>query len=147
MLEIRTELEIHATPEQIWNILTDFTTYAEWNPFIRSIQGVAEPDKRLKVSIQLGEEKPMQFQPKLLICDTNKELRWSGNVVLPGILDGEHYFQIVPLASAKVCFIQGEIFSGLLMPFFQRKLENGTKAGFVAMNLALQARAELTRAN
>ena len=37
--EIKTEIVIHATPEKIWKILTDFGNYPQWNPFIVSVTG------------------------------------------------------------------------------------------------------------
>jgi hypothetical protein len=52
MHEIRTEMEITATPEQVWSILLDFPSHPEWNSFIRRIEGLPEPGKRLTVSIQ-----------------------------------------------------------------------------------------------
>jgi uncharacterized protein YndB with AHSA1/START domain len=32
MRELRDEIEIEATPERVWEILTDFAAYPEWNP-------------------------------------------------------------------------------------------------------------------
>lgn len=37
--EIKTEIQIDATPERVWEILTDFDAYPTWNPFIKSITG------------------------------------------------------------------------------------------------------------
>jgi hypothetical protein len=84
----------------------------------------------------------MTFRPTVLMARPNQELRWRGRLLLPGIFDGEHYFQIVPITPARVRFIQGEKFSGILVAFAKSSLEGGTKAGFVAMNQALKTRAE-----
>jgi hypothetical protein len=40
--ELHTEIEIAATRERVWSILTDFGAYPRWNPFIRSIDGAPE---------------------------------------------------------------------------------------------------------
>ena len=37
MKEIKTEIIINSKPEKVWNILTNFEKYPEWNPFIKSI--------------------------------------------------------------------------------------------------------------
>ncbi len=84
----------------------------------------------------------MTFRPAVLKVIPNSELRWLGHFLLPGIFDGEHYFQITQLGPHRVRFVQGERFSGVLVPFAKSSLDGGTKAGFVAMNQALRSRAE-----
>jgi hypothetical protein len=142
--QIRTEIEIEANAERIWSILMDFPSYPDWNPFVRSIQGVANRGEQLSVFIQPQGAKGMKFRPVVLTAIPKRELRWRGRLLLPGIFDGEHYFQIEEAGPARVRFIQGEDFSGILILFIRARLEGGTKAGFVAMNQALKSRAEST---
>ncbi|WP_019867848.1 SRPBCC domain-containing protein [Methylovulum miyakonense] len=142
MLEIKTEIEIASEPERLWSILTDFAAYPQWNPFVRSIQGEAKTGGRLSVSVQPEGGKPMTFRPTVLLAAPNQELRWLGHLVLPGLFDGEHYFQIAPIAPGRVLFVHGEKFSGLLVALAKTKLEGGTQAGFEAMNKAIKNRAE-----
>jgi hypothetical protein len=142
MHEVRTEIEIDATAEQVWSILLDFPSHPEWNPFVRRIEGIAEVGDRLNVFIQPQGSRGMSFRPTILALVPNQELRWLGHFLLPGIFDGEHYFQISQLAPGRVRFVQGERFSGILVPFAKSSLDGGTKAGFSAMNQALKARAE-----
>jgi uncharacterized protein YndB with AHSA1/START domain len=35
-------IEIDATPDEVWAVLTDFDDYDKWNPFVTSISGPAE---------------------------------------------------------------------------------------------------------
>jgi len=142
MHEITTEIEIGATAEQVWTILLDFPSYPEWNPFIRSIEGTAKVGDRLKVFIQPEGGRGMTFRPTILTVIPNQELRWLGRLLIPGIFDGEHYFQVDQLGSRRVRFVHGEKFSGILIPFARSGLDGGTKAGFLAANEALKARAE-----
>ena len=39
--ELRTEIEIDAPIEAVWETLTDLSAYADWNPFIVSAEGRA----------------------------------------------------------------------------------------------------------
>ncbi len=142
MHEVRTEIEIEASPERVWAILLDFPSHPEWNPFVRRIEGVAKVGERLTVYIQPQGGKGMTFRPAVLTVAPNSELRWLGRLLLPGIFDGEHDFRITPLAPHRVRFVQGERFSGVLVPFLKSSLDGGTKAGFEAMNRALKSRAE-----
>jgi hypothetical protein len=142
MHEIQTEIGIAATPERLWSILAEFAAHSSWNPFIRSIEGVAQKDTRLTVQIQPAGAKAMTFRPTILVATPNVELRWLGHFLFRGVFDGEHYFLIAPSTSGRVRFVQGEKFSGLLVGLMKTRLDCGTKAGFVAMNQALKARAE-----
>jgi hypothetical protein len=142
MHEIRTDIEIGASPERVWSILLDFPAHSEWNPFIRSIAGNPKPGERLTVFIQRQVGKGMIFRPKVLVAADNREFRWLGHFMLPGVFDGEHYFQIFPITPGRVRFVHGEKFSGILVAFAKAGLEGGTKAGFMAMNQALKSRAE-----
>ena len=142
MHDIRTETEIRATPERIWSILVDFPAHSAWNPFVRSIEGVLKVGGKLTVSVQPEGAKGMTFRPTVLVAIPNQELRWLGRLLLPGIFDGEHYFQIKPAQPGSSLFIHGETFSGALVPFFKSALDTRTKAGFLAMNRALKERAE-----
>jgi hypothetical protein len=142
MYEIKTEIDIESTSEQVWSILTDFPAQSSWNPFIRSIEGPLQRGARLTVSIQPAGAKPMTFRPTVLVATPNVELRWLGHLLFRGVFDGEHYFQIARSTPGRVRFVQGEKFSGLLVSLAKATLESGTRAGFIAMNQALKTRAE-----
>ncbi|HEX8344982.1 MAG TPA: SRPBCC family protein, partial [Actinoplanes sp.] len=48
---LRTEVDIAATPDEVWRCLTDFGDYPAWNPFITAVQGVAAVGQRLTVRL------------------------------------------------------------------------------------------------
>ena len=142
MYKIETDIEIEATAEKVWSILLDFPAYPHWNPFIRTIAGPVKPGEHLTVSVQAEGKTAMTFRPTVLVALANRELRWRGRFLVPGLFTGEHYFQIIPITPTRVRFCHGEIFTGILVPFVKSDLEQGTQAGFMAMNRALKAYAE-----
>lgn len=142
MHEIRTEIDIAATPARVWEVLTDFPAYAQWNPFVRFIAGQPAPGRQLTVTIQPAGARAFIFRPRVLVAEAGVELRWLGHLLMRGVFDGEHYFQMKPNAQGGTAFVQGEKFSGLLVGMAKPSLEGGTRSGFVAMNNALKARAE-----
>ncbi|MDJ0744624.1 MAG: SRPBCC domain-containing protein [Xenococcaceae cyanobacterium MO_167.B27] len=141
-MELRTEIEIQAPMEKVWQHLTDFDSFPTWNPFIRSAKGEIKPGSSLEISIQPAGSKALTFKPKVLKLEKNRELRWLGRFIIPGLFDGEHIFTIEPIAYDRVRFIHRESFSGLLVPFLAKDLNTNTKKGFEAMNQALKIRAE-----
>src|SRR4030067_2967999 len=85
--------------------------------FIRWVKGEAKLGARLEVRIQPPGARGMTFRPSVIKCDTNRELRWLGHLLIPGLFDGEHIFTIEPLETNRVRFIQREIFTGLVALF------------------------------
>ena len=142
MKELRTEIEIQASAERVWQLLTDFPSFPQWNPFIRKATGNIRVGERLEVNIQPSGASGMTFRPTVLKVEPNRELRWLGHLLIPGLFDGEHSFTIEPLGEGRVRFTQREVFTGLLVPLFARGLDTDTRRGFEEMNQALKARAE-----
>ena len=142
MHQIVTQMDIAASPERAWSILMDFSRYPQWNPFIRSLSGVAKPGEKLRATIQPKGRRTMTFRPRVLKIEEQQELRWLGHLGFPGLFDGEHYFQLTALSNGNTRFTQGEQFSGVLVGLFLPRMEAATKAGFEAMNRALKDRAE-----
>lgn len=140
--ELNTHIEINAPAETVWQVLTDFSRYSQWNPFIRSIRGQAKQGETLEVFIQPPGANGMTFRPVILALQPERELRWMGRLLLPGIFDGEHQFQIEPLGENHTRFVQREVFSGLLVPFLWSSLDKQTRQGFEEMNHALKMQIE-----
>ena len=141
MKTIKTEVTINAKPERIWATLTDFESFSEWNPFIRSISGEKKAGGQLVVRIKPPDSKPMKFKPLIITIDENKELRWKGKLLIKGLFDGEHYFVLRENEDGTTSFTQGENFSGLLVGLFGKTLEK-TERGFTLMNEAIKDRCE-----
>ena len=142
MKELCSEIEIQATAERVWQLLTDFPSFPQWNPFIRKASGNIRVGERLEVNIQPSGASGMTFRPTVLKAEPNRELRWLGHLLISGLFDGEHSFSIEPLGESRVRFTQREVFTGLLVPLFARGLDTDTRRGFEEMNLALKTRAE-----
>ncbi len=147
MKQMSSEIEINASPEQVWQVLTDFSALPDWNPFIRSIEGDLNVGDRLKVYIKASKGMGMSFRPTVLRAEPNRELRWIGRLMMPGLMDGEHSFIIEPLEDNHVRFIQSESFTGVLVPFMSALgVFKNALIGFDEMNQALKRRAELAAA-
>ena len=141
MRELRTEIEIDAPPPTVWQVLTDFAAYPDWNPFIRSIEGEPRAGSRLKVRIEPLGARAMTFRPTVRAADPSRELRWLGRLFVPGLVDGEHRLALEPLAGQRSRFVQSERFSGLLVGLLSGTLA-ATERGLEQMNHALKTRSE-----
>ena len=118
MREEVTNVQINASAERVWEVLTDFASMSDWNPFIRQASGVVREGAQIEVRLQPPNGRGMTFKPTLIKVEQNREFRWRGRLLIPGIFDGEHYFIIEPLQEGVVRLIHGEQFRGMLVPFF-----------------------------
>jgi len=139
---IESEIEINASAECVWDILTAFNQYPDWNPFIRSIKGSASPGAELNVQIQPPQGQKMAFNPMVVSVNPKREFSWVGHVLFQGLFDGNHIFKIIPTGVGQVRFIHSESFSGLLSAIIFKLVGDDTRAGFIAMNNALKILAE-----
>ena len=144
MKELRSQIEIEASAERVWQVLTNFAAYPEWNPFIRWVNGRPEVEEQLVVRMRPSGTRGMTFRPTVMKVEANRQLRWLGHLLVPGLFDGEHIFEIEELGRDRILFIQREIFKGLLVPLLARSLDKNTQKGFEEMNRALRKRAEST---
>ena len=83
----------------------------------------------------------MTFHPRVLCVRTARELRWKGNVVMPGLFDGEHRFLLEKLGNGTQ-LAQSEEFTGLLAGKLTQGELRATSDQMKAMNIALKERAE-----
>jgi hypothetical protein len=138
---ITTEIAIAAPPGRVWEVLMDFDTYPEWNPFITVIAGDPAPDGRLDVSISPPGGKSMRFRPTVAAHEPERFFQWLGSLGMRGVFDGRHSFRLSPTEHG-TRFEHREDFTGLLSFMMSGSRRDQTEAGFEAMNRALKARCE-----
>lgn len=142
MKELEAAIEIDASAERVWDVLTDFASFPDWNSFVVKASGKVSEGERVEVRIKPAGRPALTFRPTVLKAEPGRELRWLGRLGFPGLADGEHAFVIEPAGDGKVRFVQHESFSGLLVPLLTPVFIGGIEGGFQAMNAALKQRAE-----
>ncbi len=142
--ELHTEITIDATPERVWEILTDLEGYRSWNPFVVASEGEVAVGQRLVNRLQPPGGRAQTFRPTVTVVDRATTFEWLGRLGLPGIFDGRHRFDLEPTADGGTRLVHQEFFSGLLVRPLRSSLDGSTRQGFELMNEALKARAEST---
>lgn len=140
--ELHTEINIDATPEVVWDVLTDLDRYAEWNPFIVESSGRVEVGERLTNRLRMANGKVMTFRPEVTEAETGVVFEWLGRLFVPGLFDGRHRFELAPTPSGGTTVMHSERFRGLLVRVMRSSLERDTRTNFEAMNEALRDRAQ-----
>jgi len=133
---IQTEVFIAARPDQVWQVLTDFPSHAEWDPFFASIEGAAAVGNSLHIQFRQG----MRMQPIVTLARPGEVFEWRGKLLFGGLFDGRHRFELRQ-QGGQTRFIHSESFDGILVPLLKKLLVN-TERGFDAFNHALKQRVE-----
>jgi hypothetical protein len=132
-------IQIDAPPLAVWAILTDLSSYPEWNPLFREAAGEVIAGQRIRLrSTHPGNGRLMTVKPRIVTAEPGVLLRWTAS--LPGIMTGEHSFAL-SAAGGGTQLVQSETFRGLLVPFSGRTFARA-EASFRELNEALKKRAE-----
>ena len=137
--DIHTETFIAATPERVWAELVDFPSWAEWNPFVISMQGEVRREAPVRLKVRTPDGRVFRFRSRLDTLAERRELSWSGGT--PGVFGGRHWMRITPVEGG-VRFEHGESFRGLLVAVMGAKGMGALVPAYAAMNAALRARVE-----
>lgn len=142
MKENRNEIVIDSTAEQVWLVLTDLESYAEWNPLLYRGAGKVELGEIVKVSAKTAT-KDMEFVCEVVKVVPYREFAWKFQVIHPILFRGVHIFQLEPLKDQKVKFIDREQFKGLLLPMQAKDLTTHGLDAMIKMGEALKKRVEV----
>lgn len=137
-----TSINVNATTDQVWSVLTDFESYPQWNPFIREIRGTVEVGARLFARLGPPNGKIMTFKPVVTKAEVGKAFSWLGTIGGSWLFSGEHQFELEQLSTGQTRFHQREVFGGMLLPLLKGSLDTDTRRGFELMNVALKEEVE-----
>jgi len=142
MKSLHAAIDIDASAERVWQVVSDFSRYADWNPFIVRASGEPRVGERLAITIAAPGMKPVSFRPRVLDVEPGRLIRWKGAFKLPGLFDGRHALIVEPLDSARSRFTTHEDVTGILLPL-AGKVMTASQQGFELMARALKERAEV----
>lgn len=141
MRQPRSQIDIDAPPERVWDVLTNFPTFPSWNPFIREAEGSLHPGARLRIKLRLGRWL-ITFHPVLTVVDRPRELRWLARQWRPGIFDVDRRFRLEPLGTTGCRFVQSESGSGIFAPLLMLIMAGRILRGYEEFNAAIKERVE-----
>jgi len=141
MKSLHAAIDIDAPPERVWQVVSDFARYPDWNPFIVRAAGGLRVGERLDVTIAAPGIKPVSFRPRVLDVEPGRLVRWKGEFKIPGLFDGRHALIVDPVEGGRARFTTHEDVTGILLPF-AGKVMKASQQGFELMARAVKERAE-----
>jgi hypothetical protein len=143
-MQLRAEVEIDAPCDEVWQVLTDFQRYPEWNPFIATVVGQLRPGAKLEVTLLLPGGRERVQRPSLVVFEPPLELRWHARVMFGMLLGWEHFFKLSACEPGRTRLAQGRNYRGVLVKYLGSEF-TAMARGFAGMNQALKRRIEQDR--
>jgi hypothetical protein len=141
MKEYLTSSIIDASPETVWQILTDGARYPEWNPEIIRIVGTIAAGARITAHVRLGDGAVRAVSQRVTQLEAPKRMVWEGGLPL-GLFIGRRTFTLHPAGSG-VEFRMHLHMSGAVSPLIIKSV--GDRQSEVdRFSQALKRRAETT---
>ena len=122
MAVYRTTFAVEAPVERVWEVLTDFDRWAEWNPSVPSIEGEPRVGSTVALTLAMPGRPSAKVKAALTEVVPERRLVWDGTVG-PRLFAGHREFLIEPQPDGTVRFTHVEDVSGLLSHCFVRSWE------------------------
>jgi uncharacterized protein YndB with AHSA1/START domain len=111
---------IRATPERVWQVLTDARGYASWNPEIIGIDGRMTLNERITARVKVGGGAIRRVPMRVTAFEPPSRMQWTGGLPL-GLFAGVRTFTVTPRDGA-VEFRMHLRMSGLLAPLILKSV-------------------------
>jgi hypothetical protein len=113
----RVDINIRASTERVWQILSDARNFPRWNSTVSSIEGEIRNGERLRMRVP-GSDRV--FTPLVSDVVPAAHMTWTGGVT--GLFKGVRTFDVIPAMDGSTDFAMEEQFSGLMLPLVGRML-------------------------
>ncbi len=141
--ELRTETVVDAPPERVWEVLTDFGRWDEWNPTLFRASGPPAVGTEVRMKLRLGPIS-VPMRQRILSVDRPRELVWRSRQPIQSALDVVRRFRIEPLEGGRCRLVQSETTAGFLAALEVKLLGNVITRGYENLGQALAKRARDT---
>jgi len=138
----RTTFPVDAPPKRVWEILSDFARYPEWNPSLPSIEGEPRVGSTVALTLAMPGRPSAKVKAKLTEVVPERRLVWDGKAGAEWLFAGHREFLIEPQPDGTVLFTHVEDVSGLLFPLFRAFMGGAIRRHHEGLNDAVRERAE-----
>jgi len=132
---------IQAPAELVWELISDFSTWEQWNPVHPRAEGQLKIGTSLSVHQALPGEPVRVIQPVVQDWVPYEQLHWR-STRLGGFVTAIRYIEIENMGPSSSTFSNGELFMGMLVRWISRDDRRKLKAAYTQMGEALRDHAE-----
>lgn len=132
---------VQAPAEIVWEVVSEFETWHQWNPLYRKAEGLLKIGTVLTLEQHLAGEPAKVIAPIVQDWVPYEQLHWRSSR-MGGFVTAIRYLEIENMGPENATFSNGELFMGLLLRFVSRDERRRLKTAFTQMGEAVRDRAE-----
>lgn len=110
---------INASPEAVWELLSDGSTWTEWNPTIVSFEGNITLGQRVKLVSTVNPKRA--FKLNVDEFEAPRRMVWSDGMPL-GLFKGTRTYELNSTGGGTTEFVMEEVYTGLLAPLITKSI-------------------------
>jgi hypothetical protein len=142
MAVYRTTFPVAASAQTVWDVLTDFDRYGEWNPSLPSIRGELRPGNEVALTLGMPGRPSPNVKARFTQVEACRRLTWDGNAGADWLFAGHREFIIDKQSDTTVLFTHVEDVRGVLFPVFRVVMGSAIQRSHDEFNDALRTRCE-----
>ena len=140
---VKAEIEIDASPEDVFDILTDLARYPEWNPFTPRIDSTLEMGEPVRMQVRLGTGTRLRRQVEYVTANERPiRLCWGADIPLRFLIRADRCQTLEVLGDGRTRYVCTDAIAGWLSPLVIRFFGPAMQRGFEDCARALKKRAE-----
>jgi hypothetical protein len=140
--EVSAASEIDAPIDVVWQTLTDFAHYAEWNPFTTHVETTLEVDSPVVLHVEMpGRSKSVRTECVNLV-EPGQTICWGMHLGHPSLLCANRWQVLSKLQGDRTRYFTVDRFSGLMVPAMMWLYSEPMRRGFQSVADGLKVRAE-----
>ena len=144
MAVYRTTFPVAASADRVWDVISDFDSWSEWNPSVPSIKGELAAGSTCAVKLVMPGRPSVNVTVTLTDVDPGRRFAWHGNIAHDRFFAGDRSLDIEPQADGTVLVTHTEEVTGAFFPVFRTLMGRATiQAHHDHLNTGLKERAEL----
>jgi hypothetical protein len=136
---VRVELIIPASRRAVWDVLTDFARYPEWNPFTIGVGTSGRIGDPVDLDVMLGGKR-MKMRERMRVFEPMHRVGWGLQILGGRLLDCTRVQELEDAGEGATRYVCHESFRGLSVPLFFGLYQKRMQAGFEANAQALSRR-------
>jgi len=139
-MKIVFERVIAAAPETVWSVITDFSQYGEWNPFVTACEAELVPGSDIDMQVCLGGRTRRQVE---VVSEVEEGRRFVYRMKpVPLLLRSRRAHELVAEAPNQTRYRSTFTLEGWAAPLVAVLLGRQLRLGFEGMSDGVKRRAE-----